>query len=111
MDWNLVLQIALWVFAVIGVGTVILIIIALSDGWRDSEHLPLPTHYYEQPYDRTRDKVEYLERDVTGTMFNTGTNEARPTLKGRVDMIEKHLGIHVDVKPPQDAKLIIKKVK
>lgn len=56
----------------------------------------------------------YIDNEVRGTFRNDDNYgrgryqiDRKPTLNGRVDMIEKHLGIKVEVKPAIAEELIV----
>lgn len=109
MDWAIVLQIILYILAGIGVIALLLIIWLV---WDDRNSAPSPDY---RPRD---DAFMYLDNEVRGTMrreftpYRHNITTGEPTLKGRVDMIEKHLGIQVVVQPAKPEKLtVIKKGK
>lgn len=109
------IDILLYLFAALGVILLLLIIWMMLDEWRNPASLPgLPPNAVT-PNSPKDDALEYLDNEVRGRMryentFTRGRVALKePTLKGRVDMIEKHLGITIEVKPAKDAQLVIKK--
>lgn len=108
----MLLTIALWIFAVIGVLSTILILWCIIDEIRSKSEYKLPQLYdprFDEPF-------KYLDNEVRGTMRRIDMTTRgidplnQPTLKGRVDQIEKYLGVEVYVEPAKQAELHIRKV-
>lgn len=109
--------IMIWIL--IGVGILFVAVFV----WMFFEDTPSPNEWQnnyvpEEIYRNRKDEVlQYLDNEVRGDMrYEQSIIRGRqplyePTLKGRVDMIEKHLGISTEVKPEVEAKLVIKKGK
>lgn len=108
------LEIGLYLFAVIGIASVVLVIWGLIVT-REHHNPNLPYPGYEE--EKERDALQWLDNEVRGQIqYDVSTVRGRvsretPTLKGRVDMIEKHLGITTMVEPTKEAHLKIKKGK
>lgn len=101
------------VLAGLGGITVLMIVWFIIDEHRDNT--PNYPMVEPEPYEDT-EAFQFLDNAVRGTIQHDwrsrgGISFASPTLKGRVDMIEKHLGIEVAVKPAEPEKLVIVKKK
>lgn len=111
MDWGLLIDGALLLLAMIGVVAIIFFIWLMVTA-RGTE--PQEGYLSQRERDKT-DAFSYLDNEVRG-QFRRQHSTARgsyetgePTLKARVDMLEKHLGIEAKVKPAQPQKVVIKK--
>lgn len=117
----MILDLPIWAVIVLGlllalgVVMVLIIIWLIIDEVRGGSPAPFEVNPYHKGQNDTA--IKYLDNEVRGQMrkeFSMYRGMApidEPTLKGRVDMIEQHLGIKVEVKPMQEAKLVVRKVK
>lgn len=115
--------IALWVFAGIGVLAallcIVLVIWAIIDSKNDNpyeqaQHNSVKS-YKEQ---KQEEAFQFLDNEVRGSIrrnlnrrLPNGYPTSEPTLKARVDEIEKHLGITVLVEPAKPEKVVVIKSK
>lgn len=110
IDWALVFQGFTYIFALLGLfalGFYIYLIFTAKG-----------TDEQEASVESQKDRAfRYLDNEIRG-QFRTdfyglrgSYASAEPTLKARVDMIEKHLGIETTIKDAEPQKVVVKKVK
>ena len=113
----MLLQISLWVFAVIGVLAVLLILWCIIDEKRTKSDYGMPRLDVQPNRDLKREEAfMHLDNEVRGTIRRIERTTRglqpveQPTLKGRVDAIEEFLGLEVYVEPFRSSEIKVRKV-
>lgn len=116
MDW---FSIAVIVLACIGalfvLGCIVVVVWAMIDSRNGAPNYPNP-HVKSIAEQRQEEAFQFLDNEIRGSIrrnlnhrLPNGYPTSEPTLKARVDEIEKHLGITVYVKAAQPEKVVVKK--